>query len=48
MLPVGPLRLSTHPGIGSFKAAVTMVGRTMARGIVPHSSVSKCSASAFV
>ena len=31
--PVGPLRLSVQPGIGSFMAAVTMVGRTMATGI---------------
>lgn len=47
-LPVGPFKLSTQPGIGSFMAAVTMVGLTMASGIPPHSSSSKCSASALV
>ena len=48
MAPVGPLMLSIHPGIGSFKAAVTMEGRTIAVGTSPCSSSNNFSAIAFV
>ena len=47
-IPVGPLRLSIHPGIGSFSAAVTMEGRIIATGILPCSCWSNFSAKAFV
>ena len=47
-IPVGPLRLSIHPGIGSFMAAVTMEGRIIATGILSCSCWSSFSAKAFV
>lgn len=48
MMPVGPLMLSTHPGIGSRHAAVTIDGRTMATGTSRPSACSNDSATAFV
>jgi hypothetical protein len=47
-LPVAPFMLSTHPGTGSFNAAVTIDGLTMVNGTLPHRSSSSCSASALV
>ena len=47
-VPVGPLRLSTHPGMGSFQAATTIDGLMMAKGRSAAVSNSSCSARAFV
>ena len=46
--PVVPFILSTHPGIGSFRAPTTIDGRTIASGMFPHLSLSICSAKALV
>ena len=35
MIPVGPFKFSIHPGIGSFQADTTMLGRTIAIGREP-------------
>lgn len=48
IIPVGPLMLSTHPGMGSFTAPVTMDGRTITNGMSPCSSFNSCSAMPFV
>ena len=32
IVPVGPLKLSIHPGIGSCQAATTIEGRTIVSG----------------
>lgn len=45
---VGPFMLSIQPGTGSFSAAKTMEGRTMASGICPFSLSKSCSARALV
>lgn len=46
--PVGPFKLSIQPGKGSLRAAVTMDGRTIASGTVPHSFSKICSANFLV
>ncbi len=48
MIPVGPLILSIHPGRGSFKAAVTIEGLTIAVETFPLSSSNSFSAIALV
>ena len=47
-LPVGPFRLSTHPGIGSFHEATTIEGRIIAIGKSDALSAITFSAMAFV
>ena len=47
-LPVGPFKLSIQPGNGSFRAAVTIEGRTIAKGTSPHSFSKIFSANALV
>jgi hypothetical protein len=46
--PVAPFMLSTQPGKGSLSAAVTIDGRTIANGTLPHLVSSSCSAKPLV
>ena len=45
--PVGPLRLSTQPCMGSRQVLTTMLGRTMHTGRWPHSDTISSSAMAW-
>ena len=47
-LPVGPLKLSTHPANGSFHEAVTIEGRIIATGKSEACFSRKDSANALV
>lgn len=47
-LPVAPFRLSTQPGKGSCRAAVTIDGLTITSGIFPRNFSNNCSAKVFV
>lgn len=47
-MPVGPLKLSTQPGMGSRSAAVTIDGLAIDRGILVWYSSTRASASCLV